>query len=312
MIGASDGTNNRAVGGTDKNNVATSVVAHYDYTDRSLNVTDNDTQTDEAIGTIGSFAANSFAAAWTTNNATATQICFITFGSAVGVTVTGITALAKMTANVPKIGVGIKGVAASTKMIANVPKIGVGIKGVSAVSKMAANVPKISVSFLGVTAIAKMTANVPEIGVSFEGITAVAKMRANVPYIFIQSGGLTQGMLDIVASLLINDGLRNGFDDAYFGVGDSDAIFESTQQDLQGASTLRKAMMHGYPKRHLNEIIFRALFDKDEANWTWKETAIFNELINGDMLSREVVTDPFEKTDKKKVVVTKTVTFEGT
>ena len=82
-MGASDGTNNGVLAMTSINNKASPQTASYNYNDitNSIIVAQDDTGTTQAAASIGSFAAQSFGAAWTTNNAVATQICYIAMGS---------------------------------------------------------------------------------------------------------------------------------------------------------------------------------------------------------------------------------------
>lgn len=84
MLGVSDGTGNHIVGGNKKNAVTTNVEYCYEQTAYSLAVADNDSQSTEATGTLGSFAAGSFTASWDTNTAVATQICYIAMGELAG------------------------------------------------------------------------------------------------------------------------------------------------------------------------------------------------------------------------------------
>ncbi len=70
------------------------------------------------------------------------------------------------------------------------------------------------------------------------------------------------------------------------GVGDSAAAFDPAQVDLQGASTLRKAVLGGFPTRALNQITLAAEFEGAEAVWHWREWGLFDDA--GNMYVREV------------------------
>jgi len=82
---------------------------------------------------------------------------------------------------------------------------------------------------------------------------------------------------------------------AALGVGDSAAAFALTQTNLQGAvvttDRIRKAMDATFPSRAANVVTFRATFATGEANFTWNEWAIFNNVTDasGTMLNRAVV-----------------------
>ncbi len=70
------------------------------------------------------------------------------------------------------------------------------------------------------------------------------------------------------------------------GVGDGNAAFDVGQVDLQGANTLRKGMLGGFPSRANNEITLAAEFLRAEANWEWHEWGLFDDA--GNMYFREV------------------------
>lgn len=63
---------------------------------------------------------------------------------------------------------------------------------------------------------------------------------------------------------------------AHIGVGNSNTAAAASQTNLQGASTLRKAMESGYPQRSGQTVSFRSVFGSAEANYAWEEFAIFN------------------------------------
>lgn len=76
---------------------------------------------------------------------------------------------------------------------------------------------------------------------------------------------------------------------AYIGVGDSGNAFDSAQTDLQASTNkLRKCMVGGYPARASQTVTLRAQFTGTEANFTWREYAIFWGATGSKMLSRRV------------------------
>jgi hypothetical protein len=82
---------------------------------------------------------------------------------------------------------------------------------------------------------------------------------------------------------------------AALGVGDSAAAFNLTHTNLQGAvnvtDRIRKAMDATFPSRAANVVTFRSTFATTDANFTWNEWAIFNNVTDasGTMLNRAVV-----------------------
>jgi hypothetical protein len=83
MMGADDGTNHSCYVAQSKNGVtpASTAASQAHFNDRSIDVANNDTKTDEAIGTVGSFGLGTATASFpSTNNAVATEICYIIFG----------------------------------------------------------------------------------------------------------------------------------------------------------------------------------------------------------------------------------------
>jgi hypothetical protein len=76
---------------------------------------------------------------------------------------------------------------------------------------------------------------------------------------------------------------------AFIGAGDTNTAFDSAQTDLAApANKLRKGMDPTYPQRTDNVLTLRATFGLAEANWDWKEWAVFNAAAAGTMLSRKV------------------------
>jgi hypothetical protein len=142
-IGASDGTNYHTAGATDKHGSTTgSVVRKFGSTNETLIVADNDTGTSEAVGMLGTFAAGSFQASWpTTNNSTATQICYVAFGQ-LDVTAPAATAPLTHTANISAVNVSTTTPnSAGTTLSANLPlpNVDVVVVAPSATSTFKAN-----------------------------------------------------------------------------------------------------------------------------------------------------------------------------
>jgi hypothetical protein len=81
MVGADDGTNRACMALQNKTANAGSYNYQQMFSDRSIDVANNDTHTDEAVGTVGSFGLGTATASFpSTNNAVATEICYIIFG----------------------------------------------------------------------------------------------------------------------------------------------------------------------------------------------------------------------------------------
>lgn len=102
---------------------------------------------------------------------------------------------------------------------------------------------------------------------------------------------LTNAGRDFIANAIINNGPPTFFDNAnaYIGAGDSSAVFDVTQTDLQAATNkLRRGMQATYPQISGNVLTFRALFGTSDANFAWNEWGIFNAASGGTMLSRKV------------------------
>lgn len=81
---------------------------------------------------------------------------------------------------------------------------------------------------------------------------------------------------------------------AALGAGDSAAAFALSQTNLQGAvnttDRVRKAMDATFPSRSANVLTFRSTFATTDANFTWNEWALFNNVTDGSgtMLNRAV------------------------
>lgn len=94
---------------------------------------------------------------------------------------------------------------------------------------------------------------------------------------------------------------------AYLGVGDSNTAFAIAQTDLQAASNkLRKKMDGGYPTQSGGALVFQATFSTAEANWYWREWAVFNGSA-GIMMNR-CATDIGSKTNAETWALTVTIT----
>ena len=91
---------------------------------------------------------------------------------------------------------------------------------------------------------------------------------------------------------LIAGGTATAFNNAnaYLGVGDSDTVAGATQTDLLAVTNkLRKAMNATYPVLGTSQkITFQSDFGADEANFEWKEFAVFNAGSAGVMMNRKV------------------------
>jgi hypothetical protein len=102
---------------------------------------------------------------------------------------------------------------------------------------------------------------------------------------------LTNAGRDALASRLINDATTTEYDNtnARIGVGDSVTAFAVAQTDLQaGANKFRKGMDATYPQIVGNAITFKSTFAGGEANFSWKEWAVFNAAAAGQMVNRVV------------------------
>ena len=101
---------------------------------------------------------------------------------------------------------------------------------------------------------------------------------------------------------------------AALGVGDSNTAYAAGQTNLQGAvnvtDRLRKAMDATFPSRATNVITFRSTFGTSDANFTWNEWAIFNNVTDGSgtMLNR-AVTNLGTKTSASPWQLTTTMTL---
>jgi hypothetical protein len=102
---------------------------------------------------------------------------------------------------------------------------------------------------------------------------------------------LTKVGSDFLSGSTIGAPTTNFFDNAHanLGVGDSTAVFDVTQVDLQACDNkIRKPMDINFPVVNLNVVTFESTFGSAEANWPWQEWGIFNAPTDGVMLTRKV------------------------
>ncbi len=103
--------------------------------------------------------------------------------------------------------------------------------------------------------------------------------------------GLTNVGRNFIAQALINDSTPTFFTNANarIGVGDNNATFAVGQTDLQAATNkFRKAMEATFPTRTDNALNFKSSYGTSEANFQWREWAVFNAASGGVMLNRKV------------------------
>lgn len=98
---------------------------------------------------------------------------------------------------------------------------------------------------------------------------------------------MTDAFRDLIAVMAVGNGYT-AFDNAnaYVGVGDGDAGFNSSHTDLQGSHKLRRGMKTGKPDQTNNQMVFEARFLEADATFHWKEGAIFNHESSGIMMNR--------------------------
>jgi hypothetical protein len=188
-FGAGDGTNNGVAGGTSENNVSTTVDYKFSYTNEAIVVNDSDASTPDALGTIG-LANDAFVVTWGTNNAVATQICYIVFGLA-SVNAGSATATVLPSGNVPSIGVVTSSVNGTVNPSANVPQPGVSLSTIAAVVSPSAKVPLVGVKPPDVTGQVAPVLNVPLVGVGPPTVVGAALSLAFVPLINVSATPLT-------------------------------------------------------------------------------------------------------------------------
>jgi hypothetical protein len=126
------------------------------------------------------------------------------------------------------------------------------------------------------------------------------------PYEVVETGNqVANGGISCLWECLLGNGTATaGQSLTYFsntnaaiGVGDSNAAFAATQNDLQAASSkLRVGMNATYPQHTdgtgsgATSILFQSTFGTSQANWAWEEIAAFNSptAATGRMLNRRV------------------------
>jgi hypothetical protein len=208
-IGAGDGTNNTCEVGSDKDNVNATINYQINSAAKALIVNNSDSNTEDAYCTLGTFALNSFTATWTLNNAVATEINYVAFGSN-NVTFAGVTATKdNFTANTALIGVSIPGVTAHSTFTANVgdvpqgtptahatftariPLVGVSVPSETSTGIFTANVAGIGYTAPGVTATGTLTANTTDVDVSVLGVEAICTLTENLSIIDVTVPGVT-------------------------------------------------------------------------------------------------------------------------
>lgn len=98
---------------------------------------------------------------------------------------------------------------------------------------------------------------------------------------------MTDGFRNLIAIMAVGESFT-AFNNAnaYIGVGDSANAFSSAQTDLQGTNKLRHPMKAGFPTRSNNSLYYGSRFEEHEANFHWREGAIFNAEIGGVMMCR--------------------------
>lgn len=101
---------------------------------------------------------------------------------------------------------------------------------------------------------------------------------------------MTDAMLLWIAKAIVGE-TQNPFDaaNAYIGVGDSNAVFDVTDIDLQAVTNkTRKGMDPGFPTRSNLTLTWQATFGESDANFAWLEWALFNASTGGTMANRLV------------------------
>ena len=215
-IGASDGTNNGCMVLTAKDaQTKNTGIAAYSImeTAKCILVADNDSKTTSALASA-TFSGANMLVAWSTNNAVATEICYIAFGAAAtNVTVTGQTAQFTFNAEPALVGANTPAATAQFTMGANAGLVGVGtpaqtggfglnakpsLIGVGTTAQVAgfglnANPPSAvwDTLYAGATGQATFGANAALIGVSTPAQTADATFGANPALIGVGSLGAT-------------------------------------------------------------------------------------------------------------------------
>lgn len=99
---------------------------------------------------------------------------------------------------------------------------------------------------------------------------------------------LTAAGIDFIAHVVAGQATPFDSANAHIGIGDGTIEFDASHTDLTGFNRLRKNVDEGYPTVNPPVLIYRATFDKGEANFAWNEWALFNARTGGTMLNRVV------------------------
>ena len=115
--------------------------------------------------------------------------------------------------------------------------------------------------------------------------------RNNKPYDIDEFDGnvlLNEGITAMLT--LIIGGAETAYNNANaeLGVGNSSTAANSTQTDLQGASTEWNAMDATYPQVSGQIVTFRSTFGSTEANFAWEEFSVRNGSVANKNLNRKV------------------------
>lgn len=101
---------------------------------------------------------------------------------------------------------------------------------------------------------------------------------------------LTNAGRDFIAAAIVNSGSPVLFNatNSHLGVGDSTTAFAVGQTNLQAATNKVREIVDSAPTAVANVLTFVATFETTDANFTWAEWGIFNDISAGTMLSRKV------------------------
>lgn len=150
--------------------------------------------------------------------------------------------------------------------------------------------------------------------IAWHGEMTVEKYRAgeSEPYEVVKSGPnlLVDAGIQYVLDRIISTGTFFSNANARIAVGNSSTAPAAAQTDLQGASTLRKAMDATFPSRSGNVLTFKSTFATGDANFAWNEWCLANSASGATILNRTV--QGFgTKTSADTWVATATVTLSG-
>lgn len=107
--------------------------------------------------------------------------------------------------------------------------------------------------------------------------------------VLVEGNLLLNGGIQLMENLLIGAGGTTASNTtAQIGVGNGITAAAATQTALQGASTLYKGMLTGYPARTNQTLDFRSEFISGEAEFAWEEWAIRNDATAAVLLNRKV------------------------